>query len=85
MPSSCESRLGGYDGLMPQSAMTPTAFPSSARLPPPHFAGRKDELALLNQGLDRLLQTVDLRAANRGRVTAGSRDDIFGFRVARTL
>ena len=31
----------------------------SARLPPPHFAGRKPELALLNQGLDYLLQTGD--------------------------
>ena len=31
----------------------------SARLPPPHFAGRKPKLDLLNQGLDYLLQTGD--------------------------
>lgn len=31
----------------------------SARLPPPHFAGRKPELGLLHQGLDYLLQTGD--------------------------
>ena len=46
-------------GCMHQSASTSTAFLGSARLPPPHFAGRKDELALLNQGLDRLLRTAD--------------------------
>ena len=43
---------------MSQSALIPTVSFGS-RLPPPHFAGRKDELALLNQGLDRLLQTAD--------------------------
>ena len=38
----------------------PTVQPfGSARHPPPHFAGRKDELAALNQGLDRLLRTGD--------------------------
>lgn len=31
----------------------------SARLPPPHFAGRKAELDFLNRGLDRLIATGD--------------------------
>ena len=44
---------------MSQGAPTPPPSFASARLPPPHFAGRKDELALLNQGLERLLQTAD--------------------------
>ena len=44
---------------MSQGASFPPPSFASARLPPPHFAGRKDELALLNRGLERLLQTAD--------------------------
>lgn len=44
---------------MSQGAASPPPSFASARLPPPHFAGRKDELALLNRGLERLLQTAD--------------------------
>ena len=44
---------------MSHGAPTPPPSFASARLPPPHFAGRKDELTLLNQGLERLLQTAD--------------------------
>ena len=44
---------------MPRSR-PPTGSPfGSARQPPPHFAGRKDELARLNRGLDHLLHTGD--------------------------
>ena len=45
--------------IMPQGALTPASATGSARPPPPHFAGRRTELALLNQGLDRLLRTGD--------------------------
>ena len=41
---------------MGQPTITPLG---SARQPPPHFAGRKNELAVLNHGLERLLRTGD--------------------------
>ena len=44
---------------MPRSQPSTGKPFGSARQPPPHFAGRKEELALLNQGLDRLLHTGD--------------------------
>ena len=44
---------------MPQSRPSAARPFGSARQPPPHFAGRKDELARLNQGLDHLLHTGD--------------------------
>ena len=44
---------------MPQDRPSPISSFGSARQPPPHFAGRKDELAQLNQGLEHLLHTGD--------------------------
>ena len=44
---------------MPRSRSSTASPFGSARQPPPHFAGRKGELARLNQGLDRLLHTGD--------------------------
>lgn len=44
---------------MPQSRPSDARPFGSARQPPPHFAGRRAELARLNQGLDHLLHTGD--------------------------
>ena len=45
--------------MMRQSTREPSFPFGSARLPPPHFAGRKSELTLLHQGVDYLLRTGD--------------------------